>query len=43
MLDPPNIGFGVTGVAPEASIYMYKVFNCISDSTVDDLVMDGMM
>jgi subtilisin family serine protease len=43
MLDPPNFGFGITGVTPEASIYMYKVFSCILDATTDDLIMAGMM
>jgi subtilisin family serine protease len=36
MLDSPNIGFGMTGVAPEASLYMYKVFSCVSESTTTD-------
>ncbi len=28
MQDPAGMGFGLTGVAPEASLYMYKVFGC---------------
>jgi subtilisin family serine protease len=43
MLDPPNVGFGMTGVAPEASLYMYKVFSCVSESTTTDIIMAAMI
>jgi len=43
MQDPPNVGFGMTGVAQEANIYMYKVFSCVYDYTADDLIMAGMI
>jgi hypothetical protein len=43
MVDPPNIGFGVTGVAPEASLYMYRIFSCVSDDTTDNIIMDAMI
>lgn len=32
--------FGVTGVAPEASLYSYRVFSC-SGATTEDLVIKG--
>lgn len=43
MVDPPNIGFGMTGVAPEASLYMYRIFSCVSDSTTTDVIMAAMI
>lgn len=43
MLDPPNIGFGLSGVAPEASLYMYRVFSCAAETTSDDLIMAAMI
>ncbi|KAL2070990.1 hypothetical protein VTL71DRAFT_14016 [Oculimacula yallundae] len=43
MLDPPNIGFGMIGVAPEASLYMYRVFSCAYDYTDDDIIMAAMI
>jgi subtilisin family serine protease len=35
MEDPAGIGFGLVGVAPEASIYMYRVFSCYGVGTTD--------
>lgn len=32
MQDPDDVGFGLVGVAPEAEIYMYRVFGCSADS-----------
>lgn len=43
MVDPPNIGFGMTGVASEASLYMYRISSCVSDDTTYDIIMDAMM
>ena len=43
MLDPPKTGFGMIGVAPEASIYMYRVFSCAYDYTDDDIIMATMI
>jgi Subtilase family len=43
MEDPPNTGFGMTGVAPEASLYMYKIFSCVSESTNTDVIMAAMI
>ena len=41
--DPPNVGFGLTGVAPEASLYAYRVFGCVADSTYTDIIMNAMI
>lgn len=40
MQDPDDMGFGLVGVAPEAEIYMYRVFSCNSDdsATTDDII-----
>ncbi|KAH8890656.1 subtilisin-like protein, partial [Thozetella sp. PMI_491] len=43
MQDPADMGFGLSGVAPEATLYMYKVFSCAYSSTPDDIVMKGMI
>lgn len=43
MRDLPNSGFGMVGVAPEASIYMYRVFSCAYDYTDDDIIMAAMI
>ena len=43
MSDPANMGFGLTGVAPEASLYMYKVFSCVSESTSTDIILAAMI
>ncbi|CAN8105279.1 unnamed protein product [Discula destructiva] len=32
MEDPDDLGFGLVGVAPEAEIYMYRVFPCDADT-----------
>nr|XP_019010811.1 peptidase [Kwoniella pini CBS 10737]OCF49592.1 peptidase [Kwoniella pini CBS 10737] len=36
----PNL-YGVTGVAPEASLYQYRVFGC-NGATTDDIVLQAM-
>ncbi|KAL9477642.1 hypothetical protein ACSS6W_007483 [Trichoderma asperelloides] len=41
MTDASNQGFGLVGVAPEASIGMYRVFGCEGDSG-DDVIMAAM-
>ena len=41
MSDPPNQGFGLVGVAPEATIGMYRVFGCEGDAS-DDVIMSAM-
>lgn len=40
MEDPADTGFGLVGVAPDAEIYMYRVFPCDSDSSArsDDII-----
>ncbi|RFU27661.1 hypothetical protein B7463_g8655, partial [Scytalidium lignicola] len=38
MEDPDGVGFGLVGVAPEASIYMYRVFSCYGVSSTDILM-----
>jgi len=43
MVDPPNTGFGMTGVAPDASLYMYRIFSCVSDSTTTDVILAAMI
>ena len=35
MQDPNGSGFGLVGVAPEASIFMYRVFSCPGLSTTE--------
>lgn len=35
MEDPADIGFGLLGVAPEASLFMYRVFSCLGAGTTD--------
>ncbi|KUI68302.1 Minor extracellular protease vpr [Cytospora mali] len=42
MQDPDNIGFGLVGVAPEAEIYMYRVFPCTDDSAWNDDIIAAM-
>ncbi|KAK0389939.1 hypothetical protein NLU13_3512 [Sarocladium strictum] len=39
--DPKGVGFGITGVAPEAAIYAYRVFGCWG-STTWELVIAAM-
>jgi len=41
MEDPEDSGFGLVGVAPEASIYMYRIFNCIGYTTTD-IILKGL-
>lgn len=40
MEDPDDVGFGLVGVAPDAEIYMYRVFPCDADSGArsDDII-----
>ncbi|KAH8812930.1 peptidase S8/S53 domain-containing protein [Xylogone sp. PMI_703] len=38
MEDPEGVGFGLVGVAPEATIYMYRVFSCFGISSTDILL-----
>ena len=38
MEDPEDMGFGLIGVAPEAEIYMYRVFGCTNSATTDDIL-----
>ncbi|ROW05714.1 hypothetical protein VMCG_05172 [Cytospora schulzeri] len=39
MQDPDDVGFGLVGVAPEAEIYMYRVFSCEeSGASTDDII-----
>nr|QIR83317.1 kilbournase [Stenocarpella maydis] len=40
--DPKNFGFGLLGVAPEATLGMYRVFSCGGDAS-NDVVMQAMM
>ncbi|KKP04395.1 peptidase [Trichoderma harzianum] len=41
MTDAQNQGFGLVGVAPEATIGMYRVFGC-SENSGDDVIMAAM-
>ncbi|KAH8798637.1 peptidase S8/S53 domain-containing protein [Xylogone sp. PMI_703] len=41
MTDRPNEGFGLVGVAPEASLGMYRVFGC-SGAAPDDIILSAM-
>ncbi|KAH8891808.1 subtilisin-like protein, partial [Thozetella sp. PMI_491] len=38
--DPDGVGFGITGVAPEATLYMYRVLGC-NGGVTDDVMMQG--
>jgi hypothetical protein len=38
MEDPEDVGFGLIGVAPEADIYMYRVFACTGGARSDDIM-----
>lgn len=42
MKDPSDIGFGLTGVAPEASLYMYRIFSCAYEYTDEDIILNAM-
>jgi hypothetical protein len=35
MEDPEDMGFGLVGVAPEASLYMYRIFGCSGYTTTE--------
>lgn len=39
--DPEGVGFGLTGVAPDAEIYMYRIFGCEGSAT-DDIMMQSL-
>ncbi|KAH8811001.1 peptidase S8/S53 domain-containing protein [Xylogone sp. PMI_703] len=41
MVDSPDQGFGLVGVAPEATIGMYRIFGC-SGGVSDDIIMAAM-
>ncbi|KAK1656725.1 peptidase S8/S53 domain-containing protein, partial [Colletotrichum godetiae] len=38
--DPQGVGFGISGVAPDASLYAYRVISCSGGAT-DDILMQG--
>ena len=38
MQDPTGSSFGLVGVAPEATIYMYRVFSCPGVSTTEIII-----
>ncbi|OLN87481.1 Minor extracellular protease vpr 6 [Colletotrichum chlorophyti] len=38
--DPEDVGFGVVGVAPDASLYAYRVLGCVGGVT-DDILLQG--
>ncbi|KAE9571224.1 Minor extracellular protease vpr [Colletotrichum fructicola] len=38
--DPDAVGFGIVGVAPDASLYAYRVLGC-TGGTTDDILMQG--
>lgn len=40
--DPDDFGFGLVGVAPEATLGMYRIFSCSGDAT-NDVVMQAMV
>lgn len=42
MEDPKDVGFGLLGVAPEATLGMYRVFGC-SDDTESDIIIQAML
>jgi subtilisin family serine protease len=33
--DPPGVGFGLVGVAPESTVYMYRIFGCQGSASTD--------
>ncbi|TDZ49660.1 Minor extracellular protease vpr [Colletotrichum trifolii] len=39
--DPKGVGFGIVGVAPDASLYAYRVLEC-TEGVTDDIIMQGM-
>ncbi|RYP70708.1 hypothetical protein DL771_005312 [Monosporascus sp. 5C6A] len=36
--DPSDVGFGLLGVAPDAELYMYRIFGCLGGAA-DDVMM----
>lgn len=38
MEDPEGVGFGLVGVAPESSIYMYRIFSCYGLTTNEIII-----
>ncbi|KAL2062880.1 hypothetical protein VTL71DRAFT_5952 [Oculimacula yallundae] len=42
MLDQPGTGFGLVGVAPEATLGMYRIFGC-NGGADDDLIMKAIL
>jgi len=38
MQDPKGSGFGLVGVAPDATIFMYRVFSCPGVSTTEIII-----
>ncbi|KAF6844225.1 subtilisin-like protease [Colletotrichum musicola] len=38
--DPDGVGFGISGVAPDATLYAYRVLGCTGGVT-DDILMQG--
>lgn len=38
--DPKNVGYGIVGVAPEAQLYMYRVFGC-DGGVADEIIIDA--
>lgn len=43
MEDPENEGFGLVGVAPEATIAAYRVFGCNNGGTTNDVIIAAML
>ncbi|GKT51985.1 minor extracellular protease vpr [Colletotrichum spaethianum] len=39
--DPAGVGFGIVGIAPDASLYAYRVLGCTGGVT-DDILMQGL-
>ncbi|TDZ32325.1 Minor extracellular protease vpr [Colletotrichum spinosum] len=39
--DPKGVGFGIVGVAPDASLYAYRVLEC-TEGVTNDIIMQGM-
>jgi hypothetical protein len=42
MEDPQGVGFGLLGVAPKATLGMYRVFGC-SDEADSDIIISAML
>ncbi|KAM0449851.1 hypothetical protein ACHAPV_006960 [Trichoderma viride] len=43
MDDPENEGFGLVGVAPEATIAAYRIFGCNEGGTTNDVIIAAML